>query len=455
MAGMRIPGGGSGLIPPNLVDDLVEAQKIPIETAKKRKEIIVSEKTEVQKLMTYLTELDGTLNNLKTRADFYKMKVESSHPDIIDGTAQNLALPGSYEFEVRGLAKAEKELAYGFPDKNETPVGFGYMLIERDDKEPAEVVIEPGSTLEKVAQQINDQNAGVRAMVVNTKYKPEGYRLLVISEQSGKEAKITVDEDTTFLEFQEQVTGRNLDVLFEDVPVTDEDNTLDELLDGVIFNVHRSEPGTRVQVNIAFDVDKTLEGIKTFVEKYNQVAGFINGQFQIDEKTKKAGILAGDGTIKSVMRSLQSTFGDQPSGAKKYQTLAQIGITTNPKNGQLNLDEAKVKQALTEDYEGVAALFVRSNAGDGVAERMAQKIKGFRDPGFGAVKSRVRALDTIITNADKDIERKERMMEQREQTIRQRFTALEGRLSGLQAQGNFLSQKFGGAGGAGGGQGGG
>jgi flagellar hook-associated protein 2 len=451
--GMRIPGGGSGMISPKVVEDLIEAQKIPVETAKKRKGVIETEKAEVQKFQGFLNDLDTSLNSLKTRADFYRMKLESSHPDILDGQVDTAVMPGSYEFEVRGLAKTEKELAYGFPDKDQTPVGFGYMLIERDDKDAIEVVIEPDSTLQQVATQINDAEAGVRAMVVNTKYKPEAYRLLVVSEQSGKEAKVVIDEDTTFLEFKEQVTGRNLDLLFEDVPVTDEDNTVEELIDGVVFFAKRSEPGTRVQVNITPDIDGTLAGIKTFVEKYNQVSNFVHQQFAIDEKTNRAGILAADSTLRSVMRSLQGTFSVPQTTGGKYQTIAQIGITTDPKTGDLRMDEAKVKQALAEDYDGVAALFIRSQNGDGLAERMAQRLKTLRDPSSGAVRSRVRALDTIITNADKDIERRERQLEQREQMIRQKFTALEGRLSGLQAQGNFLQQRFGGGGG--GGQGGG
>lgn len=451
--GMRIPGGGSGMIPPKLVEDLIAAQKIPVDTAKKRKETIEVEKGEVTKFQGYLNELDSVLNTLKTRADFYRMKLESSHPDILDGQVDANVSPGAYEFEVRGLAKTEKELAYGFPDKDQSAVGFGYMLIERDDKEQVEVTIEPGSTLEQVARQINDAEAGVKAMVVNTKYKPDAYRLLVISEQSGKEAKVKIDEDTTFLEFKEQVTGRNLDLLFEDVPVTDEDNTVEELLDGVVLFAKRGEPGTRVQINISPDIDATLEGIKTFVEKYNQVSGFVHQQFIVDEKSGKAGVLAADSTLRSVMRSLQGTFAFPAKVGGKYETIAQIGITTDPKTGDLRMDDTKVKQALAEDYDGVAALFIRSQDGDGIAERMAQRLKSFRDPASGAVKSRIRALDTIISNADKDIERRERQLEQREQMIRQRFTALEGRLSGLQAQGNFLSQRFGG--GQGGGQGGG
>ena len=92
--------------------------------------------------------------------------------------------------------------------------------------------------MQDVVQNINGKDLGVKAMVVNTGYKSDPYRLLVISEDSGHEVvKITLDPDTTFLEFKEQVTGRNLEVVFEDVPVTDPDNQLDELISGVNLTV--------------------------------------------------------------------------------------------------------------------------------------------------------------------------------------------------------------------------
>ena len=438
------PGSTTGLFDPTMVDKLIQVERMPIESAEKRKEKIVEEKTEFESLVTLVNDLDASLYPLRSKLDFYKMKVESSHPDILDGEVQGYTIPGSYEFEVRGLAKNEKELAYGFPDKDETSVGFGYMLIGRDDKEDLEVTIEPDSTLEDVVTQINAAEAGVTAMVINTKYKPDPYRLLVISNDSGKEAKITLDEDTTYLEFKEQVTGRNLDVLFEDVPVTDEDNSLEALVDGVIFNARRSEPGTRVQVNVTYDIDKTLEGITAFVEKYNEVSSFINKQFVVDPKTNRAGILAGDSSIKQIMRTLQGAVVTSVKTGGKFSTLAEIGITTDPKTGNLKMDDTKVRQALTDDYESAAKLFIRSEAGAGLSGRLAESVKNFRDPKFGVLKSKVRALDNIIKTSDKEIENKERMLTQRAESIKRRFSNLEGTLSGLKAQETFLKQRFGG-----------
>jgi flagellar hook-associated protein 2 len=435
--------GVGGGFDPKLVDQLIEAEKIPVESAKRRKERFTVEKKEIEKLNGFLTELDSTLNSLKSRADFFKMKVESSHPDIMDGVCKADALIGTYEFEVRGVARSDKQLALGFPDRDETAVGFGYLEIEREDMGPVEITVEPGSTLQDVARQINDAEAGVRAMVINTKYNPDSYRLLVVSEQSGKEARIKVDEDTTFLEFQNQVAGQNLDVLFEDVPVTDADNTLDELVDGVTFNVKRAEPGTRVQINITHDVDKTIEGIKAFVDKYNQLRGFGHSQYQEDPQTGKRGILAGDQSLSSVMRGVQSIIGTPLTSGGKFQSLADIGITTDPKTGSLKMDDAKVKSALSEDYEGVARLFIRGRDGQGIAEAMGDKLKSLRDPGSGAVKSRLRALDNIIKSQDADIERRERQAESKGEMIRRRFASLDGQIANMRSQGNFLAARMG------------
>ena len=439
------PGLKKAGLDPNMVQQLIDVQKIPIENMKQKIKKVESEKAEYEKLNGLMTELNTSLNGLKTKTDFYKLVLNSSHPDIIEGTVQAGALLGSYELEIRGMAKSEKELAYGFPDKDETPVGFGFMLIEREDKEPLEVIIEPDSSLQDVVQNINGKDLGVKAMVVNTGYKPDPYRLLVISEDSGHEAKITLDPDTTFLEFKEQVTGRNLEVVFEDVPVTDPDNQLDELISGVNLTVKRAEPGTKVQVSVDYDVEATIEGINSFVEKYNEIAGFINGQFAENPETGGYGLLSGDSGIKMIMRRLQSSLYGMANGGGKYGSLADIGITTDAKTGLLNMDKSKVEAALTEDYEGVAKLFIIGPQGEGIGGRLAGSLKDLRDPGSGVFRTKLKGYDRIIENQNKDIERHERLLQQKEDTIRRRFTSLGSRLSDLQSQGDFLKARLAGA----------
>jgi len=88
-------------------------------------------------------------------------------------------------------------------------------------------------------------------------------------------------------------------------------------------------------------------------------------------------------------------------------------------------------------------LFIRGRDGQGIAEAMGDKLKSLRDPGSGAVKSRLRALDNIIKSQDADIERRERQAESKGEMIRRRFASLDGQIANMRSQGNFLAARMG------------
>jgi flagellar hook-associated protein 2 len=435
-------------IDPKMIDQLIELEKLPIKRIEQRKEGLQTEEKEFRELSKLVSSLGTSLNAFRNKTDFYKMKFESSHPDIIDGTAGTGALPGSYEMEVRGLARTEKLLAEAFPDKDQTPVGFGFMVIELDDGRTFDIDIDPDkATLQDVANQINEANAGCKAVVLNTKESledgsKENFRLLVISEKSGKQGKIYIDPDLTYLEFKEQVTGRNLELQFEDVPVFNESNNVAELIPGMTFTAKRAEPGTKVTVSVNYDVDKTMESIQSFVDSYNQLNGFIEKQFKIDPKTNKAGILAKDNSIRSLGRSLKSALQFSKDTGGKFSTLSQIGISSDPKSGDLKLDAAKVKQSLSEDYEGVASLFVQSEQGEGFGFRMSEAVRGAQNTQTGVLSSKDREYKRLFRQMDDDIAKNERIASQKAESIKRRFASLEQFVSGMNAQGQAMQARL-------------
>ncbi|MCA2960452.1 MAG: flagellar filament capping protein FliD [Silvanigrellales bacterium] len=444
--GMRI-NTGSG-IDPGLVDKLIEMERLPIKQIEERKKKVSEDQKGYKDLTALVSSLGQSLNSLRNRTDFVKLKVESSHPDIVDGTVDNSALPGQYEVEVLHLARTHKSLAEAFPDKDETPVGFGYMSIEVDGK-TFDVDIDPDkSTLAQVAATINETVEGAKAIVVNTKENIEtgedSFRLLVLSEKSGKQAKVTIDPDTTYLEFKDQVVGRNLEMSFEDVPVFDEDNSVEAVMPGLVMNAKRAEPGTKVTIKIDYDLEKTFESITGFIDNYNKVNEFVDKQFQVDPQTNQAGALSKDNTLKTLRRSLQNAM--QYRGNGKIQTLAEVGITTDPKTGALKLDETKVKKALADDYIGVANLFTQNAEGPGFGATMGDAVRSVQNPRYGVLPSKEREFTRMIENFDKDIERRERNASQRAEGIKRKFAALEGLVSGMKAQGQGLAQNLGGGG---------
>ena len=448
--GPNIDGGIGQTASAGVVDKILEVEKLPLATAAKRRERVVQERNEFNSLGSMLGDLGGALEGLRSPVSFAKLRADSSHPDILDGVVSGPAKTGTYEFEVSGLAKAEKHLAFGFPDADVTEVGFGFLAIEQGQAEPLEVVIEPGATLKDVADRINTVSSDVRASIINTGAAADPFRLMVSSVKTGEEARISIDPDTTFLEFKNQVAGQNLGLKFEDVEVTRQENQVSDLVEGLALTAKRAEPGTKVQFNVTHDVEATATGIKEFADKYNKVASYIQNQSAIDPATgKSAGTLSADSSLRSVMRTLQGNLSGAVAGGhaglqnSTFRTLADIGITTNPKTGTLNLDESKLKAALAADYEGVARIFTRTENGEGVAERLSGAVKRLQSSDGGPLKGRLRALDTMIKQQDQHIERQTRRFESREADLRRRFDGLDAKMAVMKGQQEYLAQKFG------------
>jgi len=446
---MRVQGigaggaGAAGFANP-LIDRIMEVERVPLAQARGRRDHVAAEKNEYSSLAGMLGDLGSALNELATPSRFTTLKLDSSHPDIVGGQVEGPAVPGAYDLEVKGLAAADKHLAFAFPDKDKTPVGFGFLQIEMGGGKLADVVVDPGSTLRDVAAKINDAGAGVQAQIIHTGMSGEPFRLLVTSVATGAEAAVHLDPDTTYLEFQDLKQARSLDARFEGVPITRRGNQIDDLIGGVKLDAKRAAPGTRVHVEVRPDLEKTLGNIKLFTDKYNQVARYMNQQFAVAPGgTHAEGKLAGDGDVRSMLRQMQSQLAGGAATQGRYGSLAEVGITTDAHTGELKVDNRKLKAALTTDYDGVAKLFVASESGLGVAARLAETIRHLKDPVSGALASRVRGLNELILQQNQSIENQTRRLNERQEQLKRQFGAMQSRLAGLHAQGNVLAARFG------------
>lgn len=427
-----------------LLDKMVQSDRAPIQAMQRRREATDAARGELNSLNAMMQELGSSAEELKMPNGFTKLKVESSHPEILEGKITGSTKPGSYEFEVNGLASSQKLVEAGFADADKSSVGFGYLAIEGEKGGLTDVTIEPGSTLNDVATAINDSGAGVRAQVINTGNGDEPFKLLVRNEKTGGDAKIHLDPDTTFLDFKETSAAKDLALKFEGVDVARSGNNVSDLVEGLALETKKAEPGTKVRVDIRPDVDGTVAGIQQFVEKYNKVASFANQQF-----AKKPGEGSSDSatnsTLRTAMRSLQSQVSSPAEGSGgKFRTMAEIGITTNAKTGELVINENRVKEALSQDYDSVRNIFANSEGGDGLAAKLSQAVKHLQDPASGTLKMRQKTLDRQISDQDRQIEHRSKALEQREQHVRDQLNRMQQSMAKLEGQQAELAGRMGG-----------
>jgi flagellar hook-associated protein 2 len=148
--------------------------------------------------------------------------------------------------------------------------------------------------------------------------------------------------------------------------------------------------------------------------------------------------MLGDSLLTGIESQLRRTLSGAVAGASgASQTLAGIGITTQA-DGSLKLDEAKLKTALTSNFDGVANLFGSEN---GVAAKLFSQVDERLKTG-GAVESRSKNL----IEQQKDLADRKDTVDSRMQVALQRyikqFTALDTLLSSLQTTSSYLSQQL-------------
>lgn len=402
------------------IEGLLASDSARIESLEKKKQNLVNEAASFDQIGASLSAFESIATKLSTNSDFTEMKMNSSHPEIMEGTVTQHSIPGTYTFEINRLAKDARTWEIGVPDPRSTPVGFGYMQIETPS-EKIDVQIDPNSNLNDVAEKI--RAAGFNAVIVNTKSSENPYRLLV-KNANDEPVSFKIDPDTTFLDFAKSSPKQSLEFKFEDIKAQRSTNKINDLIDGLQFHVKKSEPGSQVQISIEHDFDKTLDKIKAFSTEYNSVMKNIQSQ------PSNTGRMAASRLQNQVGRSIEGG---------PFQHLSQIGITTNPKTGELILDEKKMRTALQKDYQGVAKIFVGNDKQMGIAQNVSQTIRALKRSDSGAVGLRKKSLNQQITHKTKEIEDSQRRLAEKKERLVKRMASIESSISLIQSQGSVIN----------------
>ena len=86
---------------PKLVDGIMAPETVKVDRMLERRERIVEEKNEYADLSGLLGTLGGAVDGRKHRNTFTSMKVESSRPELLEGTALAGALSGSMNLRLK------------------------------------------------------------------------------------------------------------------------------------------------------------------------------------------------------------------------------------------------------------------------------------------------------------------------------------------------------------------
>jgi flagellar hook-associated protein 2 len=448
--GISFGGINTGL-PPNIVEQLIEAEKFPIKTMEAQKGKQESKLKLVQDLEGKLSALTGSLGGLASAKGFKDIKLNTGDPNIVAGVVDpEVGATGSWNIEVVKLAEKASAITNGFPDKDRTEIGTGYFRFHTADGDKEIYINGSNNTLDKVAQTINQSGLGVRATVLNDRKDPDApFRLVISGEAVGGDNRIEyptlyfLDGDQDIY-FDEQREANNGIVKVDGFEFEVSDNKVEDVVPGVTLELKQAAPGRAVNISVKEDMEIVTGKVKTFVDGLNAVLTFIQQQNTMDEKTDTSATLGGDGLLRSIEMRLRRLVQDPQYGIDSHITrLSQLGITFG-RNGTVEYSEDAFNKALAHNPTAVQRFLAGDGFNTGFISAVKRDVSSMINSAFGPVAVRKRALQDRIKQMDDRIAGKERQLAIKEESLRRKFSRLEETMSRLKAQGGAVSGMGGG-----------
>ncbi len=433
----------SGL-PPNIVEQLMDAERIPVKQMEAQKGKQEDKLKLVQDLESKVSEITKNLSELTSTSGFSDKKFVSGDPNVIEGVVDpTTAIPGDYSIEVTQLAQKPAAISNGFPDKNSTQIGTGYIKFQTPEGEREVYINGSNSTLEGVMKQINASNMGLKAQVLEDRKDAENpFKLLVSGLTTGKDRQVSfpkiylLDGDQDMY-FDQSRVAQNAKVKVDGFEIELPDNKSADLIPGVTLDFKSAAPGREIRLGVKENLEVISGKIKSFVDAYNGALEFIQKQGKLQTgngKNPTLGPLGGDGMLRSVENALRRIIlNPQVGGQTPIRRIGELGIEFN-RNGTLNFNQDKFNKTLNENPQGVAAFFRGDGFATGFVPTLKREMSNLLGTPFGTIANRKKGLQDRISQANTRIENKERQLERKEDSLRKKFADLESKMSDLNSQ---------------------
>ena len=451
-------GLGSGIDIQTLVTQLATAETQPQLNAIERQRGTASARLSgLGTLKSALSDFQTSLNALKDGSAFRAHTATSSNESALKVTADAYAAAGSYSLEVTKLAKAQKAVANVEFASLTSTLSSGTVSFSATSGDTFNVVLDSSNnTLEKLRDAINKAsgNTFVSASIVkvdNAAGTGTIAKLVLTSKNTGTASAFTVtgtDDGTITGDVSlSQLASANLtiktpaqdaEIFIDGQKATRSSNAITDVLPGVTLNlVSPTVVNEPVTIDIGVDNEAITTSINSFVTAYNKLGTTVKnlGKYGGSEDGSGNGALIGDSTLRYISTQIrQNSTGTVSTSGSAYNSLAMIGVTVN-KDGVMSLDSAKLKTALSVNFQSVSDVF---SSAEGVATKLASKLSVLLQSG-GSIDSQQTSLNKTISRLDDQKENVNVRFERVQSALQKQFLAMDSAVGQFKNTGTFLA----------------
>ncbi|ASF40431.1 flagellar capping protein [Halobacillus halophilus] len=392
MSDMRIGGLASGMDTDKIINDLMRAERQPLNKMEQDKKWMTWQRDAYRDVNKQLNQLDTLAFDMKLERTFNSKNVTSSN-SAVSATASSSAGTGDYTLSVEKTATAaynysestiSKAGASFDPDaklsseqvnlKNKLTLGQSFSVTtynEDGTKNEKTFEVTGDKSLNNILSEISDSDLGVRAF-----YDKSADKVMIERTETGNfnpedsgeflGAEIGFNGSDEFLSTtlgikngdnstgtwkKAERGGTDAEFTYNNgLKITTHSNNY--TLNGVNFTFNDVTDGN-IKVNVKNDVDQAVDKIVEFVDKYNKIIEELNGKTEekkyrefppLTDKQKedmeekeielwnekaKSGLLRNDSVLENGLSSMRTNWYTPVENNGDFELMSEIGITTS------------------------------------------------------------------------------------------------------------------------------
>lgn len=442
-------GVGSGLPVDQLLSDLrnVENQALAL---------IQSKQVGAENRLSAYGKIQSSIEALKTAAeklgkdDTYGALKTTVSSDAYTASATNKAIAGQYTINVQTLASAQTLVSEGVADRSQAIGAGGTLTITLADGTEQSLELGSDTSINGLIKAINnaDPSLGVRATVINDG-SGQPHRLMLTATETGTEAAVAGIEVAGNGDLQsligfgagapgstvQEQAATNAALTINGIAITSQTNQVEGAIEGVTLTLAKA--GESATLKVERDDAASTKAVKDFVAAYNNLQNTIKSLTSYDVDAQQGSALTGD----TLARRAQTQARDALNGFASegaIRTLSQLGITTNPSSGLLEVDDDKLAAGVKDHLGDVRELL----AGEGgLAKRFASMTESFLGS-KGYIQSAKDGTDRNIKELQRQYTDTSARIDAKMESYRRQFTALDTMMAQMNSVSSYLTQQL-------------
>ncbi|EKU30189.1 MULTISPECIES: flagellar filament capping protein FliD [Alcaligenes] len=458
MATISSIGVGSQLPLNTLLDNLRKVENVQLELIQAKIDANTNRISAYGKLKSAITNVQSTAETLSKAQTYGAVKTNaSSDAATVKGISH--ASPGHYELTIDHLASAQTLTMTAQSSRTDALGNDGTITITlANGKEHTLDLSGQDTSLQGIMKAINaSPDIGVTATIINNGNTTNPYQLQLNARDTGEQSAVSkirvqgnetlenllsftsensTNDDNAPLGALSEKAATDAQFTLNGITIHSAKNVLKNTVDGLEITLNKVSADP-ILINVERDNDVTTKAIQDFVSAYNALNDTARNLTAYNVEQKTASALTGDSIVRRAQNSLRKAI-DQNVDQGQLRSLNSIGISTDPKTGNLVINSERLNAVLAEKPAEVESFFGGATGLGARVHKAADeyvKSDGFIDNAQAGAERTNKTLDKQYLATEDRIEGKIEI-------LRKQFQQLDVMVNQMEGISSYLTQQL-------------